>query len=313
MCRANGTAVVMEFNGANQKVTLAYNTITGDGDTLFIGGGSDAGYTPNSGNVTSMYNNVLLGQVSVIPRDGGALTALAWFSDCAYNGVTNYGSNVIWNVRSNFCPSGNICKDPQLTNETLTGFNASPLTSSPALGNANRSLYSVAWDYYGNPRSASGPIDIGAVAYRGQAYIGSGSGDSPLPPSGGTHPASDVPVPAQPKASVNPVPAGSGLESGPGAVRERLRDSSNRERYYAPGSIVRAQRNPGLWQPQPAAIETASSNRASTANVATPIPAAAQPATAAAPASTPVTRSYLLAVFDWLADVYHKSRYVFQY
>lgn len=313
MCRADGTAVVMEFNGANQKVTLAYNTITGDGDTLFIGGGSDAGYTPTSSNVTSLYNNVLLGQVSVIPRDGGALTALAWFADGTYNGVTNYGSNIIWNVRSNFCPSGNICKDPQLTNETLAGFNANPLTSSPALGNGNRSLYNVAWDFYGQPRSASGSIDIGAIAYRGQAFLGSGSGDSPLPPSGGTQPAADAPLPTPPKASADPVSVQPNLDSRPGALRERGRDIFDGERYYVPGPTGRLQRSENSWQPQRIATGTTASGTASARNVAVPPIAAAEPVTAKATTSAPITRPYLLAVFGWFADLYHKSGRFFQY
>ncbi|MES2403279.1 MAG: hypothetical protein V4567_02955 [Pseudomonadota bacterium] len=311
MCRADGTAVVMEFNGANQTVTLAYNTITGDGDTLFVGGGSDAGYTPNSSNVANLYNNVWLGQTSVIPRDEGGLTALAWFADGTYNGVTNYGSNIIWNVRNNFCPGGNICKDPQLTNETLAGFNANPLTSSPALGNANRSLYNVAWDFYGNPRTASGPIDIGAIAYRGQAFIGSGSGDSPLPPTGGgTQPASDAPVPAPPKASATPVSAepGSGLQSG--ALRGRLRDGLNDERYYTSRSTPRLLWRTRTSRSQPAVVEI----DGSAADAAMPVPAiAVAKPMAATPAVAPVTRSYFLIVFDWFADVYHQSRNLFQY
>jgi hypothetical protein len=312
MCRADGTAVVMEFNGANQTVTLAYNTITGDGDTLFVGGGSDAGYTPNSSNVANIYNNIWLGQASVIPRDQGALTALAWFADGTYNGITNYGSNVIWNVRNNFCPNGNICKDPQLTNETLAGFNANPLTSSPALGNGNRSLYSVAWDFYGNPRAASGPIDIGAIANRGQAFIGSGSGDSPLPPTnggtqstgGGIQPASDAPVATLPKASANPVSAKPGYGLRSGTLRERLRDGLNDERYYAVSSTMRSQWN--TPQPHPVAMY------GSAINAPAPAIAAAEPA-ATTKAATPATRSYFLIVFDWFADVYQKSQRLFQY
>jgi hypothetical protein len=224
----------------------------------------------------------------------------------------NWLNNVVWNVRSNECPSTSICKDPQLVDESLANFNQDPLVSSPAIGNASPSGLVVTHDYYGSTRQGNSAT-IGAVEYRGQAYIGSGSGDSPLPPSGGTQPASDVPVPMQPEASANLVPAEPSLGSGPGARRERLRDSSNRERYYAPGSIGRVQQSTGSWQPQPAAIETASSNRAPVANVATPVRAAAEPAVAVATKSAPVTRSYLLAVFDWLADVYHKSRHVFQY
>lgn len=136
MCRAEGTAVVMEFNGANQKVTLAYNTITGVGDTLFVGGGSDYSYTPDATDVVTFSNNILLGQTSVIPKDGGGFAALDWYSDSAYAGTVNYQNNIIWNVKGAFCPTGNICKDPLLKNETPQAFDPTLLSGSPAIGTA---------------------------------------------------------------------------------------------------------------------------------------------------------------------------------
>ena len=134
MCRADGTAVVMEFNGPSQTVSLSHNTITGNGDTLFIGGGGDAHYSPNRTNLTVFENNILLGQPSVIPRNEGGLTALAWYSDAAYNGNTRYRNNIIWNVKHGFCPGGNTCKPPLLRNETLGAFDPTPSHDSPARG-----------------------------------------------------------------------------------------------------------------------------------------------------------------------------------
>ena len=137
MCRADGTAVVMEFaKASNETVTLAYNTITGDGDTLFVGGGSDAGVTPGASDVVNMDNNIWLGQTSVIPRNSGRLTALDWYADGAYAGTVKYGNNVIWNVRNGSCPEGNLCKDPRLKNQILEHFNPKPLPGSPAIGAA---------------------------------------------------------------------------------------------------------------------------------------------------------------------------------
>lgn len=133
MCRADGTAVVMEFNGPGQTIKLVGNTITGNGDTLFVGGGGDAGYAPDAANVTDFENNVLLGQPSVIPRNGGRPTALAWFGDGAYAGTVKYRNNIIWGVRNSFCPSENICKNPRLKNESLAAFDPMPLPGSPAL------------------------------------------------------------------------------------------------------------------------------------------------------------------------------------
>lgn len=136
MCRAEGTAVVMEFNATNQKVTLSYNTITGVGDTLFVGGGSDYSYTPDSTDVVTFSNNILLGQTSVVPKDSGGLTALDWYSDSTYAGIVNYANNIIWNVKGAFCPDGNICKDPLLKNETPQAFDPTLLSGSPAIGTA---------------------------------------------------------------------------------------------------------------------------------------------------------------------------------
>lgn len=134
MCRADGTAVVMEFNGPNQSVSLNHNTITGNGDTLFVGGGDDAHYLPAHGNVTIFENNILLGQTSAIPRNDRGPTALAWFADGAYNGTIQYRNNIIWNVKQGFCPRGNICKDPLLRNETLEAFDPTLSPASPARG-----------------------------------------------------------------------------------------------------------------------------------------------------------------------------------
>ena len=174
MCRADGTAVVMEFNAASgQTVTLAYNTITGDGDTLFVGGGDDFSVTPDATDVVSMANNIWLGQISAIPRDGGNFTALDYYSAGTYAGTVNYTNNIIWNVKNSFCPSRNICKDPQLTDEVMTAFNANPLVSSPAIGNAN-STYTVPVDYYDNTRPTQGAT-IGAVEYEGSSSSQAGT------------------------------------------------------------------------------------------------------------------------------------------
>ena len=186
MCRADGTAVVMEFTGPNQTITVAYNTITGNGDTLFIGGGSDHNFAPNATDVTSLSNNIWLGQISVIPRDDGGYTALDWYSDGSYAGTVKYTNNVIWQVKSNYCPASSICKNPMLTNQTLAAFDADLLASSPAV-DAAKGGPSVNVDYYGNDRTT--PTSIGAVEY-GSSGSGGGSGSPPpiVPPRAPGHP-----------------------------------------------------------------------------------------------------------------------------
>lgn len=90
--------------------------------------------------------------------------------------------------------------------------------------------------------------------------------------------------------------------------RERVRDGLNGERYYAPGSTGKLQWGVGSWQQQRSADQTAVVGSASA-----PVVAANAAEMPAAAASRPAMGSYLLAVFDWFADVYHKSRYLFQY
>lgn len=158
MCRAAGTPVVMKFNAPNQTVVVAFSTITGNGDTLFIGGGGDAGITPGATNVTHLVNSIWLGQTSVLPRNDGRPTALDWYSDRSYHGMVKYTNNIIWNVKHAFCPAGNICKDPLLTNETLGRFDPTPLPGSPALNAA------VSVDDGGKPSARTGTRrNIGAV------------------------------------------------------------------------------------------------------------------------------------------------------
>ncbi|HEY3519750.1 MAG TPA: hypothetical protein VGK80_01775 [Rhodanobacteraceae bacterium] len=179
MCRADGTAVVMEFAGKGEKVLLQYNTITGNGDTLFVGGSETM--TPDASDVTTFSNNIWLGQHSAIPRDDGNYTALDWYSDGTYYGVVNYQNNVVWNVKSNFCPSGSICKDPKLANETMAGLDATLLTGSPAIGAAKGGVV-LAYDYDNNARK--NPTSIGALEYGSSESSGGGSGDPPpiVPP-----------------------------------------------------------------------------------------------------------------------------------
>lgn len=167
MCRADGTAVVMEFTAPSQTVKVAYSTITGNGDTLFIGGAGNHNFTPGATNVTQLINNIWLGQNSVIPRDGGAPTGLDFYSDSAYHGVVQYTGNIIWKVKNNFCPPGNGCQNPLLSNQTLAAFNPTPLLGSPTIDSASRS-YLVNHDQMLTHRPYGPAYDIGAIEFRGQ-------------------------------------------------------------------------------------------------------------------------------------------------
>lgn len=137
-CRAAGTAVVMAQNGPNQTSILRHDTITGNGDTLLVGGGDSARdgshYTPDASNRWVYENNIFLGQPSAYRS--GRKTALDWYADGAFKGTVMYTSNIVWGVRYSKCPGDSICRDPQLQDQSLVHFNPRPLTGSPALGAA---------------------------------------------------------------------------------------------------------------------------------------------------------------------------------
>lgn len=158
-CRAAGTAVVMAQNGPNQTSTLRHDTITGNGDTLLVGGGDSARdgshYTPGPTNHWIYDNNIFLGQPSAY-RDGRR-TALDWYSDGAFDGTVTYANNIVWGVKNGKCPGDSICKDPRLGNQSLAGLNPRPLVGSPALGAARAVAGgNPAWVNIGAVQPASG-------------------------------------------------------------------------------------------------------------------------------------------------------------
>jgi PKD repeat protein len=142
-------------------------------------------------------------------------------------------------------------------------------------------------------------------------YLGQGSGDSPLPPSGGTQPASDAPLPSLPSgaaSSANPqLPAVSSGDGNPGTLRTQVRENSVAEYHGRRGTGAwRAQSIVRPLQPAQAAIEPPMSPTAQAGVGVAPAAAAAQPAPVAAQARSS-SRSYAwVVVFDWFADMYQR-------
>jgi hypothetical protein len=309
-CRAGGGEFA-DFAGLNQTITFAYNTVVGEPGCLF---GGDPTSTPATGSialdrsdVVNIENNIFIGK----PKwNGDGLTCLVYYGSPPPVTV-NYYNNIIWNVRGNDCPATSICKDPQLTDESLASFNPDPLVSSPAIGNGKSRTVTVAWDYYNHTRSPSAPT-IGAVEYRGQRYIGSGSGDSPTPPLNGSAQAS-APVS---QGSDSPRPATSPIPRPWGALSGGAGENPNAERYHrldtrngfaairVPGTSRSLQddaRVAGVARSVPVANDV--------------IPAAADVARQAVTPATaePAKRSYIIILYDWFADLYHKSRRLFRH
>lgn len=301
-CRAGGGELT-DVTGPNQTVTFAYNTVTGEGDCLLSGDQTNQ----SSSDVYVVSNNIFRGQEKF---NGSELTCLTYYGDTPAATI-KYAGNIAWNVRSNACPSGSICKDPQLTDETLATFNPTPLPSSPAIDNASTS-YLTNHDQIGTPRPIGGGYDIGAIEYRGQPYLGSGSGDSPVPPSGGggTQSAHDDPVPL-PTASANPEPAGNKIAPSK-ALRGRILENLDRERYYRAGSFGWSAGFIPLFE-RPARGDNESDVPQMEEAVASVVPeaVAARPASRTSHAQA-AGSSYIWIIYDWLRGVYDQSKVLFQ-
>ena len=78
--------------------------------------------------------------------------------------VKRFSGNMGWNVRT--CPSGTTCsRSPKLTDMTLSGFNAEPLSGSPVIDKAPR-ISAVTTDFLDGKRPVGAANDVGAYEYR---------------------------------------------------------------------------------------------------------------------------------------------------
>ena len=94
-----------------------------------------------------------------------------------------YTGNLTYQVKDNNCPAGtgNICNvDPQVTNASLSAFNALPQAGSPLIDKASTTVATLATDYLSLPRPMLAGYDIGAMEYQGTG--GSGGGTTNLAP-----------------------------------------------------------------------------------------------------------------------------------
>ena len=164
-CRAQGNAISAGLM-AGQTTTVRYNTVTGEGDCLILNVGGSSSSTAN------IHNNALIGRNS--SANQGALTC-GHYSDVSAAKV-NFVGNLFYNVRSGQCPSGSICSDPKVKNNTsLDKFDPTPLAGSPLIDRANGSV-TVATDYNNGARPVGAGYDIGAIEYGSTAGGGGGGG-----------------------------------------------------------------------------------------------------------------------------------------
>ena len=146
-CRAYGATVLLNMTG-NDTATMRHNTLAGEGDAPITYSNG------NSADKILIQNNVVVGFPYFVD---GSLRA---FSAGGAPAAKTFSGNLAWNVAS--CPSGTICgQNPKLTNMTLAGFDAMPLTGSPAI-DAAPSISAVVDDFVKKPRPVGAGPDIGA-------------------------------------------------------------------------------------------------------------------------------------------------------
>lgn len=134
LCRAAGNAVELDFTAAGQSQTFQFNTVTGNGDCLIDNGpgSANSSYVPDASNAIAISNNIMLGQVSYLPKNSGGYTC-AFYS----NGTpkVTWTATFIWNTRNtDFTTPGMIHADPLLKDESLPTFDPTLLPNSPAIG-----------------------------------------------------------------------------------------------------------------------------------------------------------------------------------
>lgn len=130
ICRASGAALSLSVTGPSQTINVSFNTVAGDGDCL-INGGTHGGFSsPDKTDVYNYSNNIFLGANYY---RAGRNACLDWYTDAIMIPyVVRYTGNIVWNVKNDNCPSGNICKDPMLKSSDLLHFDPVLLPGSPA-------------------------------------------------------------------------------------------------------------------------------------------------------------------------------------
>jgi PKD repeat protein len=177
LCRAMGNALVLSVQ-PTLKALVQYNTIASEGDCLILAINGDASSS------VAIQNNALIGKPDWVkanesPQPQSCL--FYWDSGPATWPVT-YTGNLVWQTKNNTCPpgTGNRCNaDPQLTDASLSSFNALPLPTSPLIDAASTSVPILATDFLGLPRPALNGYDIGAVEFQSAT---SGGGTIPNQP-----------------------------------------------------------------------------------------------------------------------------------
>ncbi|HEY3519751.1 MAG TPA: choice-of-anchor Q domain-containing protein, partial [Rhodanobacteraceae bacterium] len=152
-CRALGNAVEVDFPLSNQLATLAFNTITGQGDGLV-----DASQTGH-GNKVVLANNILDGRRS--DKRGDEAT-FGYYGGDDNPVAVGWIGNLVHGIRHGNCPADSICRDPMLRDPSFGSYDPAPRSGSPAIAAAAAKV-NVGTDFRGKPRPAR--ASIGAMEY----------------------------------------------------------------------------------------------------------------------------------------------------
>ncbi len=152
-CRALGSAVEVDFPLSNQLSTLAFNTITGQGDGLV-----DASQT-GKGNKVVLANNILDGRHS---DKRGDESTFGYYGGDDNPVAVSWIGNLVHGIRHGSCPGGSICSDPMLRDSDFARYDPALEPGSPAIAAASAKV-SIGTDFQGKPRSAH--ASVGALEY----------------------------------------------------------------------------------------------------------------------------------------------------
>ncbi|MFC5568922.1 choice-of-anchor Q domain-containing protein [Lysobacter yangpyeongensis] len=151
LCRAYGSTLLLILTGGD-TATVRHNTIAGEGDAQIAYGEG------TSTDKIYVQNNVVVG----FPYYASTSTNTLMAGGSA-PAVKSFSGNLGWNVRS--CPSGTTCtQNPKLTNMTLSGFDAEPLSGSPVIDKAPM-ISAVTTDFVDGKRPTGAANDVGAYEY----------------------------------------------------------------------------------------------------------------------------------------------------
>jgi len=152
-CRALGDAIFVGLSNSSQT-DLINNTIVAEGNCIVSGGGG------SSSSRLRMVNNLFIGKPYFL--DSSKQSSL-YYSGSSEQIV--WESNYINGARHNACPGNSLCFGaPRIVNDSLSGFDAEPLSDSPLIAYANSS-FAPPVDFFNLARGIAGGPDIGAVEW----------------------------------------------------------------------------------------------------------------------------------------------------